>query len=406
MRLAFISVHGCPIARLGEKDTGGMNVFLRETALELGRRGCTVDIYTRRHDPDDPQVVSLSENARVIHLEAGPLDEGKLSLYQRLPEFSRRLEAYMEVNGLQYDLVHSHYWLSGPVALGLRERLGIPVVSSLHTLGEVQRLVTAGATDARQRIPTERQVIREADVVVAASPQEREEMLRLYAADPDRTSVIPCGFDESIFRPLDRSAARAELGLTGPKVVLFAGRMERIKGIDVLLRAVAALDGLDLQIVIIGGGADDAGLARVYLTAEQLGIRDRLHCVGTVPHHRMPLYYSATDVCVVPSLYETFGLVALEAMACGTPVIAARVGGLQATVTDGKNGYLIPWHCPEPYAERMEIVLENDLLRESLGKAAQASVKHLTWSTVGDRLISLYEKALGQFTSAGNPAHT
>ena len=373
-----------------------MNVFLREAALELGRRGHTVDIFTRAHDPNDPQVVTLGENARVIHLDAGPLQAAKRSLYHRLPEFKRQLCSYLEEHGLSYDLIHSHYWLSGLVALDLKADLGIPVVASFHTLGEVQRLVTVGRPDAEERIASEGRVVREADALISASPQERDQLLRLYGAEPERAYVVPCGFDGDVFHPRDQDKAREELGLSASKVVLFAGRMEKIKGIDILLNAVADLDDWDdLEVVIIGGSAGDEELQNLYRTAEGLGIRDRLRLVGTVPHKAMPLYYSAADVCVVPSLYETFGLVALESMACGTPVIAARVGGLQATIADGKTGYLVPWHCPEPYAERLETVLGNDILRESLGAAAHMAVQDLTWEAVGERLQDVYRGALG-----------
>ena len=396
MRAAFVSVHGCPVARLGEKDTGGMNVFLRETAKELGRRGVGVDIYTRAHDPNDPQVVELGENARVIHLAAGPLSETKRSLHQRLPEFTKNLHEFVEANHLRYDLVHGHYWLSGPVALSLRGRWRVPLVASFHTLGMVQRLVRAGEPDSEHRIATEQAVVRSADRLVLASPQEREQLIRLYGADPDRAHVVPCGYDRDLFKPMEKARARRELGLHEDKIVLFVGRMERIKGLDVLLRAVAALEESEsVRMVIVGGSEGDAELARLRRLAMELGVLDRLLFVGPVPQSTLPLYYNAADVCVAPSFYETFGMVALEAMACGTPVIAARVGGLQATIADGKTGFLVPWHCPEPYTERLEVILGNDLLRENLGRAARDSVGGLDWASVADRLLEVYDRALG-----------
>ena len=372
-----------------------MNVFLRESAEELGRRGVCVDIFTRRHDPKDPQVIELGKGARVIHLDAGPLEETKKSLYQHLPEFIQSLEEFTAANDGAYDLVHSHYWLSGPVGLRLGELWGVPVVSSFHTLGEVQRLVRAGAADAQQRLQTEHDVVANADVLVTASPHEREQLIRLYGADPGKSYVVPCGFDQDVFRPIDRLEARRELGLKADKIILFVGRMEPIKGIDILLKAAAAMeDGGDYQIVIIGGSEQDDEKRRLRSMARSLGIEERLFFAGTVEHRRLPVYYSAADVCVAPSFYETFGLVPLEAMACGTPVIAARVGGLKATIEDGKTGYLVPWHCPEPYAERLDLLLGNDLLRQGLGKAAYASVQDLTWSVVADRLEEAYDRAL------------
>lgn len=398
MRIAFISVHGCPVARLGQKDAGGMNVFLREAAKELGRRGVCVDIFTRTHDPSDPTVIELGLGARLIHLDAGPPDEAKKDLYRRLPTFTQALSDYVAAHALSYDLVHSHYWLSGPTALEMGKRWNVPVVSSFHTLGEVQRLVRSGTggDDAEQRLATEHEIAANADILVTASPHEREQILRLYRADPGKTHVVPCGFDRDVFKPTDRAEARRRLGLEADKIILFVGRMEPIKGIDVLLRAAAAMEGgSDYRIVIIGGSDDDSEQQRLRAMAEGLGIAARLIFAGTVDQRRLPLYYSAADVCVAPSFYETFGLVPLEAMACGTPVIAARVGGLQATIIDGKTGYLVPWHCPEPYAERLDLLLGNDLLRDSLGRAAYEAAQNWTWAMVADRLEEAYDQALG-----------
>ena len=396
MRVAFISVHGCPLAPPGQRDTGGMNVYLREAARELGRRGVCVDIYTRRHALDEPQVVRLGENARVIHIEGGLRSESKYALFNHLPDFTRNLAAFKEGYLLSYDLLHSHYWLSGPVALSLREQWHVPVVTSLHSLGKVQQLVRVGH-QARQRIGVEGRVVREADFTIAGSPSEREHLLRLYGADPEKTHVIPCGYDRELFRPINREEARRRLGLTASKIVLFVGRMEPVKGADILLRAVGALEDREgLQIIVIGGRHGDLEIERLRRLAQELGIADCLLFLGSVKQGMLPLYYSAADVCVVPSYYETFGMVAVEAMACGTPVIAARVGGLQATIVDGKTGYLVPWHCPEPYAERLEILLGNEVLRASLGKAARASVEGLTWFSVADRLMEVYGLALGE----------
>ncbi len=373
-----------------------MNVFLRESAKELGQRGVCVDIFTRRHDPRDPQVIELGTGARVIHLDAGPLRENKRLLFQHIPQFVENLNAFLTANPTTYDLIHSHYWLSGPVALELGNRWNVPVVSSFHTLGEVQRLVRAGTADAEQRVGIEHAVAKDANVLVASSPHEREQLIRLYGADPGKSYVVPCGFDREVFKPIDQFKARRELGLDADKIILFVGRMEPIKGIDVLLTAAAAMDtDVDYQIVIIGGSEGDEEKQRLRAMAHALGIESRLNFVGIIEHQKLPLYYSAADVCVAPSFYETFGLVPLEAMACGTPVIAARVGGLTATIADGKTGYLVPWHCPEPYAERLDLLLGNDLLRESFGKAAYASVRELTWSVVADRLEEAYDQALG-----------
>ena len=397
MRIAFLSMHTCPLAELGLNDTGGMNVYLRETARELGRRGICVDIYTRRHDPDEPMIVPLGENGRVLHLSAGREDEPKHALFDHLPEFSRNLHEFVETFDIDYDLVHSHYWLSGPVALELKQRRQIPAIASFHSLGKTQQLVRGNGSESKHRVQTEWQVVQGADRVIAGSPDERDQLQRLYQAQPETTHIVPGGFDREMFHPLDREQARRKLGLSGSKIVLYVGRITAVKGVDILLRAVGSMDEREgLQIVIIGGDPEGAEVTGLQRLAAELGIQHQLLFRGSVPQSTLPLYYSAADVCVVPSYYETFGLVAVEAMACGTPVVAARVGGLRATVADGKTGYLVPWHCPEPYAERLETLLGNDVLRASLGRAASESVEKLTWSFVADNLLEVYGQALGR----------
>ena len=401
MKVALVSVHTCPLAPLGQKDTGGMNVYLRETALEMGRRGICVDVFTRRHDPEEPAIVNLASNVRVIHIDAGHWEEPKEGLYRYLPDFQRRMEGFLDAEDLHYDVLHSHYWLSGPVALGLKQTRAIPVVATMHSLGEVQRRVRL-AQDARERVATEMRIVHEVDQMVAGSPDEREQLLRLYDASPLNTHVVPCGYDSNLFYPRDKADSRTELNLTGSRIILFVGRMDRIKGVDIVLRAAADLEDRDgLQVVMIGGSTDDSEVGRLKTLARKLGIGRHLVFPGAVRQDILPGYYSAADVCIVPSYYETFGLVAVEAMACGTPVIAARVGGLQATIVDGRSGYLVPWHCPEPYAERLETILGNESLRAAFGKAARESVVNLTWSNAVDNLLDVYGLAMGQSKGAG-----
>ncbi len=401
MRVALVSVHGCPTARLGAKDTGGMNVLLRETARELGRLGIGVDIYTRTHDPRDHKIIPIGERARVIHLNAGDLDAPKRGLINHLPDFTRELFAFAQSENLRYDLIHAHYWLSAPVAFALKERWNIPVAVSFHTLGKVQSIVRAGEPDAKDRVPVEEMAVAQADSIVAGSPHEIEQLVNLYGAHNDKLSLVPCGIDQALFKPIAQREARDALGLNGHKIVLFVGRMEPIKGADVLLRAVASLEhSLNTQLIVIGGSADDAERTRLQRMARGLGVDHRLLFLDAVPQKELPLYYNAADVCVVPSFYETFGLVALESLACGTPVIAAKVGGLQHTVADGKTGYLVPWHCPEPYAEKLEVLLTNDHLRHTLGAAAHESTKGQSWEVAARRVLTVYEALVGEGAKA------
>ncbi len=391
-RIAIISVHGCPVARLGERDTGGMNVYVLQTAKELGRRGIQVDVYTRAHDPRDEQVTELGPNARVIHLKAGPYRAGKGSLSRYLPLFIARLLEYQKAQGLSYQLVHSHYWLSGLVGCDLAQRWGIPLVSNFHTLAELKLQARVGEHEPLERLSGEQKVAETADVVVALTHHEQEALQRLYPDASGRVATIPGGVDAELFQPMDSAAAKAQFGLVGKRVILFVGRVEPLKGVDLLLRAVAQLDERqDLQVLIVGGRPEeDREIARLRALATELQIAPQVQFLGTVRHEELPAYYNAAEVCVLPSYYESFGLAALEAQACGVPVIASRVGGLPTVVHDNETGYLIPWRCPEPFSEHLEVLLRNEQLRQSLGRAARQHAVALSWKAVVDQLEELY----------------
>jgi D-inositol-3-phosphate glycosyltransferase len=395
-RIAVISAHTSPLAPLGYRETGGMNVYVRELSREMGRRGHAIDVFTRRAEPDAPAVVSPSENVRVVHLRAGPEGgEGKRQLYGHLREFEREMLAFQQAEGVEYDLIHSHYWLSGLLGLRLRERWDVPLVNMFHTLGELKRRASGGDEPAI-RDEVERRVAREADAIVCASDHERHALIEIYGVDAERIALVPCGVDLARFRPLDKEMARRSLGLNGEKMILFVGRMEPLKGLDVLLGAAARLDEEPaFKLVVVGGdgngtGADEAQHLRRLSAC--LGISDRVSFTGPVGHDRLPLYYNAADVCVVPSHYESFCLVALEAMACGTPVVASRVGGLTATVRDGETGYLIGRQSPEPFAERVAALLADEELRQSFGRTASEAVTGFGWDRIADAIERLYDE--------------
>ena len=409
-RVAFLSAHTSPLAALGQRETGGMNVYIRELARELGGRGFAVDIFTRRTDGDTPKVVSPAANVRVIHIDAGPpgiLE--KEELYPYLREFGQEVERFavpdMEVpfGGPPYDLVHSHYWLSGAVGLELARRWSVPHVAMFHTLGEVKNRARGTEKEPEVRIETERRIARTADRIVVASQHEKNLLTRLYEAPAERIDVEPLGVDLDVFQPVEREEARRQLGLPDGPIILFVGRIEPLKGLDLLVKALGELDG-PFTLMVVGGDDRASGLlSEIRVQAGELGIERQIHFVGSVQHDRLPLYYSAADVCVVPSYYESFGLVAVEAMACGTPVVASRVGGLTSTVRDGVTGYLIPWRCPEPFTERLETLLANSELRENLGLAARDAAQQFGWARVGDGIADLYDSLLAP-QKAAHPA--
>ncbi len=391
-RIALLSFHGCPVARLGEKDTGGMNVYVLQLAREFAKQGNFVDVYTRFHDPEDPQVVDLCDGARVIHLKAGPYDTTKQDLYQYIPEFLSALYSFQRSEGLEYDIIHSHYWLSGRIGLALREKWNVPHVATFHTLAKTKLRARAGERESDLRSAIEKMVIDNADAVVVSTEQEKEDIVRLYDGRRRTIEVIPAGVDLELFQPMDRSNSKRKLGLSEEHVVLYVGRIEPLKGIDILLQSIALLEGgSNTRLLIVGGSLDgDEELERMREMAEELGLRDRVTFTGSVSQAELPIYYGAADVFVLPSHYESFGLVALEAMACGTPVVASRVGGLKTFINHGESGYLIPWRCPEPFAQRIETLLANEALRKVMGRAARTKAMEMSWSGVAGVMLDCY----------------
>ncbi len=409
-RIAMISVHTCPLAALGGKETGGMNVYVRELSRELGNRNLLVDIYTRSQDPTLPQVRELWPNVRVIRIPAGPEKPYHKNLvFQHLPQFVGGVRSFAASEGIHYDLFHSHYWLSGWVARELVRHDPAPVVHMFHTLGGMKDSVARSDSDKEipQRIQVERELAGEVDALVAASPLDRDQMVELCGANPAKIQVIPLGVDSALFRPIPHDEAIAAISVDLPKdqrVVLFVGRMDPLKGLDTLLQAMCKLSTLDpslsknLCLAVIGGDADenDVGLDDPLECLDKLkqeaGIPELVVFLGSRAQTTLPFYYSAAEVCVVPSLYESFGLVALEAMACGTPVIASRVGGLQLTVEHGVTGFLVPAGNADALAETLRDLLLDPELRRRLGNNALRRAQSYTWESVSERITGLYQR--------------
>lgn len=410
-RVAMLSVHACPLAKLGGRDSGGMNVYVRELARELGRRGVEVDVFTRWREKDDPRIQSLGPNARVIHIASGPMGYWpKMDVYDHLGEFTAKLEEHVAAEGRAYDLIHSHYWLSAEVARTLAPRWGVPRIQMFHTLGLVKREVMDEDIDGESdvRIAIERRAVRESAAVVAASEIEVGELLDLYDADRAKLHVIPCGVDPNIFRPIRQADAREQLGRDQcERLILFVGRIEQIKGIDVLLRALGLLFFRhpelrnEVCLVVVGGAldpGDDAPETEKIQELRRLVHQHRMEAnvsfVGSREQESLALYYAAADVCAVPSLTESFGLVALESMACGTPVVGTRVGGLQKLIEHGESGLLVPAGDYQALAEAIARVLTDPRLRMHLAHGARDRAEHYTWKSVGDKIEALYAKVL------------
>ena len=392
MRIAQISFHTSPLAALGGSVTGGMNIYVLELSRELANAGHSVDIFTRREDAA-PRIERLAPNLRLIRIDAGPsqpLEKDEMPAF--VPDFVNGVRSLIEETEGAYDVVHSHYWQSGLAGREIAEGLNVPHVMMFHTLGEVKNRARTSEMESSQRIDGERALVASADVVMTASSHERELLQRYYGADARRLETIPCGVDLDLFHPLDTAQSRRELGFDAEApILIWVGRLEKLKGVDILIQALAQLDERDFTLVLVGGDDRAAEFKEdLRSQAAEAGIADNIRFAGAVPHDRLPLYYSAADVCVVPSYYESFGLVAVEAMACGTPVVASRVGGLVSTVTDGVTGYLIPWRCPEPFAEKLEVILNNPELRANFSVSARQSVEKFRWQNVAGAVTDLY----------------
>ncbi|MGE0685595.1 MAG: glycosyltransferase [Dehalococcoidia bacterium] len=397
LRIAVLSVHTSPLARPGGNKAGGLNVYVVELARQLVQRGCKVDIFSRLAGKHEPEVAEIEPGLRAIHLPAGPARYlAPESTVKHLPAFANAVADFAVREGIRYDLVHSHYWLSGLVGLDLHEAWGVPHVTMFHTLGEIKNRASVSMKETSLRIDSETRIIAEVDKIICATEAERTSIQVLYGARASSVAVIPLGVDLGRFQPQDKAAARAELGLEDERIVLFVGRIEPLKGIDILINAAAMLDSdVDCSVLIVGGDeATRTQVTKLQELAKLRGISHRVAFTGAVDHEKLPLYYNAADICVVPSHYESFGLVAVEAMASGLPVVASRVGGLIGTVKDGETGYLVPWLCPEPFAERIELLLDNEPLRRSLGAAAREEVARYRWENVAAGVLDVYESLI------------
>jgi len=405
-RVATLSVHTSPLEQPGAGDAGGMNVYVVEVSRRLAERGIAVDVFTRATSGDLPPVVEMSPGVTVRHVTAGPFEGlGKQELPAQLCAFTAavmREEAQHEPG--HFDVVHSHYWLSGQVGWLARDRWGVPLVHSAHTLAKVKNAALAAGDEPepRARVIGEEQVVAVADRLVANTADEARQLVDFYDADPRRTLVIPPGVDLRRFRPGDRQAARRRIGVAPDAVVLlFVGRIQPLKAPDVLLRAAAEMLAVDpalrarLQVLVVGAPSG-SGLSeprRLQELAVHLGVADVVRFVPPQPPEQLADHYRAADVAVVPSHNESFGLVALEAQACGTPVVAAAVGGLCTAVDDGVSGLLVAGRDPAGYAAAIGRVLER---RELLAAGARRHAAAFSWDRTVDSLVAAYSAAMGE----------
>lgn len=407
----MLSVHTCPLATLGGKETGGMNVYVRDLSRELARQGHQVDIFTRSQDPCIPRFShSLGVGARVIHVPAGPESPvSKETMVAHVPDFAAWVQQFAASHHRRYDVIHSHYWISGLVAEQLRAAWGdIPIVQMFHTLGQMKNQVAQAPHEfaTQQRLDAESAILGFADRIVAGSPLDKAQTVWLYGADPHKIDVITPGVDLTRFRPIGELEAKSFIDVpAGKRMVLFVGRIEPLKGIDTLLRAMKQVaeecGGCEgLTVAIVGGDpavpleqmSDE--MARLHRLRAELGIEELVTFLGQRDQELLPYYYCAAEVVVMPSHYESFGMVALEAMACGTPVIASRVGGLRFSVIHGYTGLHVPVRDADALAAAITKLFKNDVLRWQLSANSRQVAQSFGWPVIAGQIVDLFREAM------------
>jgi D-inositol-3-phosphate glycosyltransferase len=414
INVALISYHTCPLATLGGKDTGGMNVYVRDLTRQLGQMGIHVDVFTRSQDEHVPHVLhDLGYGNRVVHVRAGPevpLQKEELATY--LPEFVQGIVKFVESKGVQYDLVFSHYWMSGIAAKELKRQWNVPVVHMFHTLGLMKQRIARSLEEMEgdYRLKGEKEVISMADRIIAATPAEFAQLQWLYQADTHMIVVIPPGVDLSRFYPIPKDEAKGFIGVPPcDRMLLFVGRIEPLKGIGTLIEAVSIMrqqgsfESVPFCLAVIGGEPENnqtavnAEMSRLQELSKQYGLQDFVVFLGQRSQDTLPYYYSAAEAVVVPSHYESFGSVALEAMACGTPVVASQVGGLAFLVQDGETGFTVPVDDPQALADCLVRLMSNQELHDHLGKQASFFAQGYGWDKIALKIVDLFKEVLDSF---------
>jgi D-inositol-3-phosphate glycosyltransferase len=404
--IAFISDHASPLATLGGKDSGGQNVYVAETVKQLADIGYEIDVFTRWDDIGMPRIVNWMPGIRIIHVKAGPVANiAKEELLPYMDEFTTEMIRFIRKEKRRYELVHAHFFMSALVAMDLKEKLGIPYVVTFHALGQIRR-IHQGNNDAfpAERIDIEQKVVHHCDAIIAECPQDKNDLIEYYHADEEKITIIPCGFSAAEFYPVEKSIAREKLKLDiSEKILLQLGRMVPRKGVETVVQALGLLhkSGKHCKLLVVGGESDDPDplatpeIARLQQVAEKLGVADQIIFTGRKSREQLKYYYSASDIFVTTPWYEPFGITPLEAMACGTPVIGSSVGGIKYSVSDGRTGLLVPPKDPFSLADKISLLLNNEIWLSAMKKNAITRVNALfTWSKVSDMIARLYDRLL------------
>jgi D-inositol-3-phosphate glycosyltransferase len=405
--VAYVAMHTSPLIQPGTGNAGGMNVYLDRLSRTMADRDVAVTVFTRRTAGDTPVETEVVPGYRVVQIEAGPVE--RMAIGEMKPfaaEFAHGVEKWIRSGDVAFDLVHSHYWLSGRCGVRLKDALGLPLANSFHTLGKVKDAARhpLEAPSSKDRLVTEQEVISRSDCVIASTPHEFDELLEHYGASPERLCVSPPGVDHGVFHPGDKGRARDRLGLGDGPIILFVGRIQSHKGTDVAVQALGHIPEYlangsgPTALHIIGGASGSDGeqeLSRCRDTTKRFGLEDRIHFFDPVPHETLADHYRAADVVVVPSRSESFGLVAAEAQACGTPVVAANTGGLPYVIDVAESGLLVDDHDPKAFASALIAILEHEAFAARLSRSAVSFSERFSWESTATRLLELYEGITG-----------
>ncbi|MFM7964310.1 MAG: glycosyltransferase [Actinomycetota bacterium] len=384
--VAVLSLHTSPLAQPGVGDGGGMNVYVRELTSSLARLGVQCTTYTRAWKPGLADVVDIEPNHRLVHVRAGDFDLPKEQLIDIVPEFTDTVSHHLRTHSAA-QVIHANYWLSGLAGHSLKHDLNLPLITTFHTLARVKAL--HGDAESRERDKIESSIIGCSDAIFVSCEEERDQFRTLYGDSPGTVEVITPGVERAYFSPGSRSGARSALSLGAHPVLLFVGRIQPLKGLDVAIEALAALRRSDAVLLVVGGasGRDgEAELQRVNALATSHGVARQIRFVAPQPHHLLATYYRAADVVLVPSRSESFGLVALEASACGTPVVATAVGGLLSLVDDGVNGFLVPERDGQLFAKRVAQILDDSALADAMRQRAVQRSAAYSWQGAARRM--------------------
>ena len=392
MRIALLSVHGDPKLQAGGKDAGGMNIYIREVVEKLTNSKVEVDVFTRDHDRKN-EIEGHFSNVNVNYIKAGESSIDKVGIFDHIDQFVEGVNEFKKNKNIKYDLIFAHYWLSGVASLKLKKIWNIPVITTFHTMQEIKQEAFPFNIDDPQRETQEKLVSQESDALVVWSKHEKNFIASNYKVDPKKIYIIPPGVDLELFKPIDQKEAREEINIQDDlKVILFVGRLERLKGLDTLLEALSMIDQEKINLLVVGGLYNISEVTRLKKLCNEFNLLEKVHFIGSINRTDLKYYYNSSDICVLPSYYESFGLSALEAAACGVPVVASKKGGLSSIVIDKKTGYLLQWRCPGPFVEKLEILLQSKDLRKSMGKNARQHAEKLNWDESINSLKHLFNK--------------